>query len=536
MTTSTSQYSTIEMRLAVLNDIWNRYVAAGQFDLFVEFAVSVNSLAEFFNRMKISGLMRLCEGLEISALEKLGDEKIHPLTQREIVALQRQIDALAGAVAVANSRKLAVDRREQKKQEIEWIKPRTVWVVGSSGQQHLIQELQFFGFKVIELDSATQTLLAEAPLTEAPLAVLFFAEKNLLLKEIEQIIAIRKYCAASELIYLTDHATFEHLVELMRAGIDTTVPTNNVGAVINYLHDLVQTQEQEQYRVLVVEDSQVAITAIRRTLHQHKIDSLVLGDPRHLLTALDSYRPDLILMDMHLPNMTGVDATRVLRQIERYSAIPIVYLSGESDAAMQVEALRLGGDQFIHKPFNPILLAAVVKTRIERHREAQRTTRIDRMTGLLNHVSAKLHIESMLVKRDPGLLTIAMIDIDHFKSINDTYGHPIGDQVIRGLAWFLKGRLRSVDMIARYGGEEFLIALPGVATDQAYTLIDRIRSDFATLPHAHKDGVLHATFSSGIATYPNLDNVKELIEAADNALLNAKREGRNCVKTDQHQK
>ena len=122
-----------------------------------------------------------------------------------------------------------------------------------------------------------------------------------------------------------------------------------------------------------------------------------------------------------------------------------------------------------------------------------------------------------------------MIDIDHFKAINDTYGHPVGDQVIRALAWLLKGRLRSSDLIGRYGGEEFLIALPGVSLEQAITVIDRIRSDFAALPHAHPGGALHATFSAGVASFPMFDAAAALTEAADAALLHAKRLGRNRV-------
>src|SRR6476469_3367888 len=163
---------------------------------------------------------------------------------------------------------------------------------------------------------------------------------------------------------------------------------------------------------------------------------------------------------MYMPRFNGVESTRVLRLINAYGSLPIVYLSGESDVGMQVEALRLGGDQFLIKPFNPVLLAAVVKTRIERFREPPRSTRLDGLTGLFHHTAAKSRLQTMVAKiPHHGTLTVAMIDIDHFKSINDTYGHPVGDQVIRGLAWLLKGRLRSIDLIGRYGGEEFIIAL-----------------------------------------------------------------------------
>ena len=227
----------------------------------------------------------------------------------------------------------------------------------------------------------------------------------------------------------------------------------------------------------------------------------------------------------------------MLRQMAAYSTLPIVYLSGATDVGMQVEALRLGGDQFLTKPFNPVLLAAVVKTKIERFRETQRSTRLDGLTGLINHTAAKSRLASLVQQvrgsEGQGALTVAMIDIDHFKSVNDTYGHPVGDQVIRALAWLLKGRLRSSDLIGRYGGEEFLIALPGVSQEQAVVVIDRIRCDFAALPHPHPAGALYATFSAGVASFPVLDTAANLTEAADGALLHAKRLGRNRVEAAQ---
>jgi diguanylate cyclase (GGDEF)-like protein len=237
---------------------------------------------------------------------------------------------------------------------------------------------------------------------------------------------------------------------------------------------------------------------------------------------------------MYKPRFNGVEATRVLRQMAAYKSLPIVYLSGETDVGMQVEALRLGGDQFLIKPFNPVLLAAVVKTKIERFRETQRSTRIDGLTGLLNHTAAKSQLKTMAnaltnTASPAKSLTVAMIDIDHFKAINDTYGHPVGDQVIRGLAWLLKGRLRTSDMIGRYGGEEFLLALPDGSPDKAREVIDRIREDFASLPHAHPSGALFATFSAGVASFPDFDTGENLTEAADYALLEAKRRGRNRV-------
>ncbi|RZI44089.1 diguanylate cyclase [Herbaspirillum sp. HC18] len=525
----------IEDRLYVLRTRWERYVAEGRFEQFIEFAVAVNSLAEYFNRLRLPGLVRLCEGLENAALTKLGDQATHPIPKQDILSLQRQVDTLLGSVAT--SRPSAAGRRNDEPAaapEVDWIKPRAIWMVSAPEKREmadaLARQLKFFGFKIFPLDWKTGRLP-----DDMPLAVLFIpAQQDAGSEELGCIAAIRQSCPASQLFYLGVESAIEPIVDLMRAGIDVTIPSEDQPAMIlNCVLDLVQSNEQEQYRVLVVEDSRVAVALIQRTLAQHDIDTHAINDPARLLEALETYKPDLVLMDMHMPRFNGVEATRVLRQMAAYSSLPIVYLSGESDVGMQVEALRLGGDQFLMKPFNPVLLAAVVKTRIERFRETRRSTRLDGLTGLFNHTAAKSRLNALVEETGaPGSLTVAMIDIDHFKSINDTYGHPVGDQVIRGLAWLLKGRLRSVDLIGRYGGEEFVIALPGVDLTRAMPVIDRIRRDFSALPHAHPEGALYATFSAGVASYPVIHHTAAgLTEAADQALLQAKRLGRNRVET-----
>lgn len=525
--------TTLEERLQALRGRWESYAKEGRFEQFVEFTVAVNSLAEYFNRSRLPGLMRLCEGLENSAIAKLGDPGTHPITKQEMLSIQHQIDALSGSVSTSNPP--AKDRRTRQPQKSSvdkfLVKPRAVWIVSPPDRKEMVEglslQLQFFGFQALLKHWGD-----EHHAKDLPLAVLFIpAGETTRQDEFAYISEIRASCPASQLLYLGDGKTMDPLVALMRAGIDVTIPTEEQPSmVLNCILNLVQTEETEKSRVLVVEDSRVAVEVIQRTLEQQGIDTYAINDPGGLLEALESYQPDLILMDMYMPHFNGVEATRVLRQMPAYHSLPIVYVSGESEVGMQVEALRLGGDQFLGKPFNPVLLAAIVKTKIERFREIQKSTSLDGLTGLLNHTAAKSHLKH-LVEHTPkdGVMTVAMIDIDHFKSINDTYGHPVGDQVIRGLAWLLKGRLRSTDLIGRYGGEEFLVALPGVNLQEAKAVIDRIRKDFSTLPHAHPGGVLYATFSTGIAAYPMFDTSISLTEEADGALLQAKRLGRNRV-------
>jgi len=528
-----SHSSSINDRINVLRTRWGNYVSDGSFEHFIEFTVAVNSLAEFFSRMRLPGLIRLSEALENQALTRLGTPGSHPLGAQGVSLLQDRLNALLEAVA-ASRLPLAERRSEDRTDDVpdvEWIKPRSVWLIVAPEMQEMAgllrKQFDFFGFQTLEMHWD-----GHQPASDTPLAVLFIpAPGSSSAVEHLCIARIRKQCVASQLIYLGAHPAVESIVALMRSGIDLTIPREEDSSrVLNCVLDLVQHYEPEKFRVLVVEDSRVAVTMIQRTLSENGIDSHAIRDPGMLLDVIESYRPDLILMDMYMPRFNGIEATRVLRQMSAYTSLPIVYLSGESDVGMQVEALRLGGDQFLIKPFNPVLLAAVVKTKIERFRETQRSTHLDGLTALLNHTAAKSQLKMMTSRLTANkTLSVVMIDIDHFKLVNDTYGHPVGDQVIRGLAWLLKGRLRASDMIGRYGGEEFLIALPDVSPEKARLVIDRIRQDFSSLPHAHPKGALFSSFSAGIASYPDFDSAQSLTEAADNALLEAKRLGRNRV-------
>ncbi|HRQ55917.1 MAG TPA: diguanylate cyclase [Azoarcus taiwanensis] len=519
-------------RVQVLCGRWECYVNGGGVEQFVEFTLAVNSLAEHFNRLRLPGLVRLCQGLESAALTRLEDATRSLLPAQEIAALQRQLDTLVGSVAALCSE--TPDRRsechEAPAQTVDWVKRRAVWIVSSeAGGEYcegLQKQLRFFGFEVclLGLDNRPQP-------GGSPLAVLFVpAQPECGDEGLARISAYRAACPAAQLFYIGGAAAIDPVVGLMRAGVDIVIPAEVQAAmVIDRILDLVRTEERVKHKVLVVEDSRVATALIRRTLAEHGFDSRAIADPEPLLDVLKEYRPDLILMDMHMPRFNGVEATRVLRQIPDYQSIPIVYLSGETDVGMQVEALRLGGDQFLVKPFNPVLLAAVVKTKIERFREAQRSSQTDGLTGLLNHSAAKSYLKSMMsAAGDQDRVVVAMIDIDHFKSINDTYGHPVGDQVIRGLAWLLKARLRATDLIGRYGGEEFIVALPDVSLEMARTIIDRIRGDFASLPHSHPGGAFYTTFSAGMSAFPAV-SASAVLETADHALLDAKRLGRNRV-------
>jgi diguanylate cyclase (GGDEF)-like protein len=526
----------IDEQLATLRARWQDYRGGGTFEQFVEFTLALNSLAERLARLRLPGLVRQCEGLENAALALFGDPESHPIANQTVLALDRQLESLLGAILTARRFDHDADKRTGDVAETrptEWIKPRTIWMFtepSTGWSSGLAAQLSFYGFQVRVMPWFT-----DLPAEDAPFAVIFVPGDVTAALDTQamddSIQRVRDACPASQLFFVGVPRTLDRMVALMRAGIDITIQHDEqMAALLSSVLSLVKTHEPDCYRILVVEDSRVAITQIQRALKQHGIDSHTIANPSGMFEAIETYQPDLILMDMYMPTCNGVEATRALRQLSAYQALPIVYLSSETDVGLQVEALRLGGDQFLTKPFNPVLLAATVKTTIERHHEMRRASRHDGLTDLLNHTAAKAELDMRFaaLPRD-GKLTVAMIDIDHFKSVNDAFGHPVGDQVIRSLAWLLKGWLRATDVIGRYGGEEFIVAMPGIDASEARGVLDGIRTHFANLPHAHATGSLRVTFSAGIATYPRFDKTSALIEAADQALLQAKAFGRNQI-------
>jgi len=511
---------------------WADYRHIGSFDAFVEFALAVNGVAERLRRAHLPGLARVCENLDSRVLTLFGNHDAHPLPTDVTAALQRE---LADVLAIL--REGPASTRPRRRRGDDGAEPpaaggrsRTVMIVGDhgiAGTSALLTSLDHFGFNVVF--TGWQHL---PDLDGNPIAILFAAGSAPgPTVSLEGISALRKRYPASQLLCTGVSGHLDDIVALQRAGVDESLCEHEDSAeLVMRLIELVRTKDPAAPRVLVVEDSLTAGAYVCRALAQHDIESQAIRDPRLLLENAAAFRPDLILMDMHMPHCTGVEATRALRQIRLFRSIPVIYLSGEKDIALQVEALRLGGDQFLAKPVNPVLLAAVVKTQIQRYRELERFGRVDGLTGLYNHTASKAQLEA-LVKAGPpgGRLALAMIDIDHFKMINDTHGHPAGDQVIRGLAWLLTGRLRDADPIGRYGGEEFLAGFPGIGLDDAHARMDRLRADFAELPLNHARGALHASFSCGIAALEAGESVDSLIDRADQALLRAKALGRNRV-------
>ena len=232
-----------------------------------------------------------------------------------------------------------------------------------------------------------------------------------------------------------------------------------------------------------------------------------------------------------MPACSGVELAKVIRQLDSFVSTPIVYLSSEDDFNTQLEAMSLGGDDFLVKPIEPQQLISAVSSRTLRARMLRSFMVRDSLTGLYNHTSIKEQLDREIARssRLKSQLTFAMVDIDCFKNVNDTYGHPAGDRVIKSLARLLKQRLRSTDIVGRYGGEEFAIILTDTDAASAAKVMNDIRKVFVCLLHLSDGKEFSVSFSCGVADLAHYPDALALGNAADKALYHAKEKGRNSI-------
>lgn len=328
-------------------------------------------------------------------------------------------------------------------------------------------------------------------------------------------------------IYHDEQPDIEHRLSAMRNGGIGLYRDVEIQSVIGELEDLLDNTPEDPFRILIVDDSKAQAMHSARVLNKAGMVAETVNDPLQVLNALSDNNPDLVLMDMYMPGCNGMELAKVIRQQREYLNLPIIYLSGEEDRQRQLDAMAEGGDDFLTKPVEPRHLLSTIKTRVHRARQLHQLIARDSLTGLLNHTHILESLQDQLQKSEDNNISFVMIDIDHFKSINDQHGHPVGDIVIKNLALFLKQSLRKSDPIGRYGGEEFAVVLPGANQEQARMVMEKLRANFSNLIHGGNKS-LQVTFSCGLAQWQG-ESVSDLVERADQALYQAKHNGRNQV-------
>ena len=389
----------------------------------------------------------------------------------------------------------------------------------------LIDQLQHYGYNIVKLDPNES--LSSKVHESNPFVIVTDALSQLPLTFTEN---ERELKNSTPIIFLSETDNIHARLQSVRMGCSNFLSKPiQTPELIEMLDHINQTRYEKPNRIMIIEDTKTLASLYEFTLKSRGMNTCVITDPMQALEKLEEFNPDLILIDMYMPSCNGQELAAIIRQHEAYVSIPIVYLSSELDTDKQLTAMSHGGDDFLTKPIDPEHLIKSIETRTSRYRTLRSLMVRDSLTGLYNHTKTKELLEKDLYRcaRNNTNLIYAMLDIDNFKTVNDTYGHPIGDKVIKSLARLLKQRLRKSDTIGRYGGEEFAIVLYDTDINNAFKVINKIREHFSLLTHNAGDVEFNVTFSCGLAAYPYFDTVAELNEAADKALYHAKQTGRN---------
>ena len=312
-------------------------------------------------------------------------------------------------------------------------------------------------------------------------------------------------------------------------------------------------EHKPRYKILIVDDHEDNIELLRARLEARGYEVHGANDGFQALEAVERVSPDLILLDVMMPKMDGMEVVRRLkakRDNKEHPFIPVIMQTALDSTENKVEGLDAGADDYITKPINFAELEARINSQLrikklqtelkerdnelsELNAKLQKISLTDGLTGVDNRRSLEERLKEMwghsVRLHEP--MALIMCDIDKFKSVNDDYGHQAGDSVLKEIAQLLKDEAREIDRVGRYGGEEFLLILSGTVLDAAVTFAERLREKVENHTFSYEGGTLRRTMSCGVAgvPHPRVTDQEALVRAADDALYVAKETGRNRV-------
>jgi diguanylate cyclase (GGDEF)-like protein len=326
-------------------------------------------------------------------------------------------------------------------------------------------------------------------------------------------------------------------VGALRAGarllLDVPTTVGEWSQLADTVASLAMTGDPPAHRILAVDDDETVLGLIRQVLVQAEAgDVVTLSDPAHFWPELNRVEPDLLLLDIEMPGMDGVELCHLVRSHPRWQQLPVVVLSARLDPTTVDRVYAAGADDFVGKPVLAAELRSRIAHRLERTRLHRLLAETDPLTGLANRRRFELDLARLrgISERQKTPLCLAVVDLDKFKRVNDRYGHDVGDEVLRRTAAHLRDAFRGEDAVARLGGEEFVAAMLGIRRDDA---VQRLRVVLGAL--AGKDLVVdgsavHIGASAGVAEYrQDGGDFEALYRAADTALRVAKAAGRGIV-------
>ncbi|MFT5838850.1 MAG: diguanylate cyclase (GGDEF)-like protein [Flavobacteriales bacterium] len=375
--------------------------------------------------------------------------------------------------------------------------------------------------KLLDDQSFSLVLLDTDNSTNSPEQFFAFAAK---LKSIE-----------IDVFILSSSNSFENRLSAVRSKANEyLLKPVNITTLVSKIRKNFKIDLIRPYRILLLDDQALVGDFYKTLLEDEGVEVLAISQAETIMAELESFHPDVFLLDMHMPDINGLEIAKLLRQQTKYDYIPIIFLTADDDINTKLEVLQCGADDVIPKNTPPKLIVQQVDSRIQRGQEIRYLASRDSLTGVFNHgqiMDAAAHSLRLSSRQDKPTI-IVMIDLDNFKDVNDKYGHLGGDKVLISLGQLLLQSVRDTDYVGRYGGEEFMVVFSDADPSVIESKMNNILTAFLHINYTVAKQDFHCSFSAGLASSTHHDKLSELISSADAALYKAKNAGRGLICVD----
>ncbi len=404
----------------------------------------------------------------------------------------------------------------------------------------LQDQLSFFGYQVYV---ANQLDALEGLLTEYPQALIlmndaFPGDDQAGIKQINTLQQQRQQPLA--VIFFSQQMHLSYRLAMIQAGsIAVFDDPQRVSAILDKLDNLLNMKRVDNSRVLLLDTDPMLNEYFSLLLQQAGFEVQSCHHSDSLLATLQDFRPDLLVVDIALPKVNGITLVSAVRQMEAFSALPVIFMTHQHSDNLQLTTAGFGTDVFLPKPIQGEALLSAAIGCIKRADLQQSYMTLDYLTGLYHYSAIKIQLKREISRavRSKEPLSFALLEIDGLDQINEQHSLATGDKVQQALARLLTKRLRTSDMLGRYGGEELAVILVNCHAEQAQTILEGIAKDFARLQHGDEE---HATFTAsvcaGIANLQQFGNINELTEAVELSLKQAKQQASGTIQIAQQEK
>lgn len=514
--------SQLPSKLEKIAKIWQGIVLHPNQESLILFHRSIHSLHGSANTYGYNELGKTAGILEKIAKTLLDEPKLTAEQSAKVEELLASLNKLAGKGA--ESQKIVKQAALPEEQN------KTVYLLDDdmNWMSKLTSEMNTFGYKIQkfqEIDTFIEKLDQVSP-------GILIVDINLVNDQLQNRLSMlynQKVEIKLPIIFVSTSGEFTLRLKAVRLGGDAYFIKPFLTEDLISRIDKIQKSEIEPIRVLIIDDEMDVASYNSAILEQANMNTNIITRANEIDRALHQFNPDVILMDLAMPDCNGLELAAIIRQQSAFQSIPIIYLSAEEDQFTQLKAMKIGADDFITKATQQEYMVMIIKNRAERYQSLLSLIVKDHLTGIYNHsfILKQLEIELKESMQLHNPLSIAIIDLDKIESINEVYGHQAGDHVLKSLALMIQKKLRPNDIIGRYSGLNFLIILPNTTNETAKTMIDELRKQFIMINYSWNDQIFNATFSAGIASFPEFHSSNDLLKAASESMSNSKKAGRN---------